>query len=105
MQWEASSLCLYVWLGVPAAYDRLGQRQREQSACFRSDGCGRNPETGGWAIDSLTCLQVSRLWKLFLKACEFETFPVRCSLVVKIVCCEVLYLVVSELEFEKSCEK
>lgn len=64
-----------------------------------------NPETGGWAIDSLTCLQVSRLWKLFLKACEFETFPVRCSLVVKIVCCEVLYLAVSELEFEKSCEK
>ncbi len=41
MQWEASSLCLYVWLGVPAAYDRLGQRQGEQSACFRSDGCGR----------------------------------------------------------------
>ncbi len=41
MQWEASSLCLYVWMGVPAAYDRLGQRQGEQSACFRSDGCGK----------------------------------------------------------------
>lgn len=34
-----------------------------------------NPKTGGWAVDLLTCLQVSRLWKLFLKACEFgETF-------------------------------
>lgn len=30
-----------------------------------------NPKTGGWAVDSLTCLQVSRLWKPFLKACEF----------------------------------
>lgn len=58
------------WVSLLHMTDWDRDRENNQPALDLMDVV-ENTKTGGWAVDSLTCLQVSGLWKLFLKACEF----------------------------------